>query len=106
MKDANYETLKLESGEYLTIFNEKYKKRKPYSLPQHVVRAAIPGTIISVLVKEGQEVKRGDALCILDSMKMNNIICSDENGIVSRVFVKSKDSIGKDAQMIELKPLQ
>ena len=39
-------------------------------------------------------------------MKMNNIICSDESGIVSRVFVKSKDSVGKDAQMIELKPFQ
>lgn len=101
MKDANYETLKLESGEYLTIFNEKYKKRKPYSPPQHVVRAAIPGTIISVLVKEGQEVKRGDALCILDSMKMNNIICAANDSLVKSIFVVAGQSVGKNAPMIE-----
>lgn len=63
------EVLRLESGDYQTQLTPKYQNRKAYSAPEPIVKAAIPGTIMEVLVKEGQKVKRGDALCVLDSMK-------------------------------------
>lgn len=93
--------LQLENGEYRTTFNYKFKNRNPYEQPKNVVTAAIPGTILSVLVKEGQQVKRGDALCVLDSMKMNNTICAANEGIVKKVYVAVGAPIAKDAPMIE-----
>lgn len=97
MKNTELETLKLESGEFCTMLSDKYRKRKPYSAPEPMVKAAIPGTVLEVLVKEGQQVKRGDALCVLDSMKMNNTICASDNGVVKKVYVAVGQSIGKDA---------
>ena len=63
--------------------------------------AARPDTILEVLVEEGQSVKRGDALLVLDSMKMNNTICAPVNGVVKKVYVTAGDLVGKNAPMIE-----
>lgn len=95
------ETLRLESGDYQTQLTPKYQNRKAYSAPEPVVKAAIPGTIMEVLVKEGQQVKRGDALLVLDSMKMNNTICASDDGMVKKVYVTVGQSVGKDAPMVE-----
>ena len=102
MESNNLETLQLENGEYRTMLSDKYCHRKPYTVTQQAVTAAIPGTIMSVLVKEGQRVKNGDALCILDSMKMNNTICTDKSGVVSKIYIKEGESVAKDALMIEI----
>ncbi len=97
------EVLRLESGDYQTQLTPKYQNRKAYSAPEPIVKAAIPGTIMEVLVKEGQQVKRGDALCVLDSMKMNNTICASDNGTVKKVYITPGLSVGKDAPLVELK---
>lgn len=102
MEKNNLDILNLENGEFLTTLTDKYLKRKPFTVAQKAITAAIPGTIMSVLVKEGQKVKGGDALCILDSMKMNNTICSDKSGIVSNIYIKEGESVAKDALMIEI----
>lgn len=102
MENTNYEILQLEAGNYYTTFSPKYLKRKKYEKPKRIVKAAIPGTIMSISVSEGQLVKRGDALCVMDSMKMNNTICANENGIVKTIFVTLGASIGKDAPMFEI----
>ena len=93
--------LQLENGEFKTSLSEKYKNRKQYERPKNMVTAAIPGTILSVLVKEGQRVKRGDTLCVLDSMKMNNTICAADDGIVKKVYITVGESIAKDAPIVE-----
>ena len=93
--------LQLENGEFKTTLSEKFKNRKPYEQPKNMVTAAIPGTILSVMVKEGQRVKRGNALCILDSMKMNNTVYAADDGIVKKVFITVGESIAKDAPMVE-----
>lgn len=97
----NIDTLQLESGEYKTQLTAKFLKRKPYEKPQNIVKAAIPGTIMKVLVKERQQVKRGEALLVLDSMKMNNTICASNDGVVKAVLIEVGQSVGKDAPMIE-----
>ena len=97
----NTDTLRLESGEYRTQLTSKYRTRKAYSTPEPVVKAAIPGTIMEVLVKEGQRVKRGDALLVLDSMKMNNTICASDNGTVKTVYIEAGQPVGKNAPLVE-----
>lgn len=103
--NTELETLKLEGGEFNTTLSEKYRKRKAYSTPEPIVKAAIPGTIIEVLVKEGQYVNRGDALCVLDSMKMNNTICSSYCGVVKEIYISVGQMVGKDAPMIVIESL-
>lgn len=95
------EVLKLESGDYQTQLTPKYQNRKAYTTSEPIVKSAIPGTIMEVLVVEGQQVKRGDALCILDSMKMNNTICSSFSGVVKKVYITAGQMVGKDAPLVE-----
>lgn len=57
------------------------------------LRAPMPGLVISVPVKEGQAVQRGDVLLILESMKMQNELKTPRDGTISRVRVKSGDSV-------------
>lgn len=95
------EVLRLEGGEYKTQLTSKYLNRKPYEKPLNIVTAAIPGIIMEVSVKEGQQVKRGEVLLVLDSMKMNNTICASNDGVVKAVLIEVGQSVGKDAPMIE-----
>lgn len=95
------ETLRLESGDYQTQLTPKYQNRKAYSAPEPIVKADIPGTIMEVLVTEGQQVKRGEALCILDSMKMNNTICASNDGMVKKVYIEAGQPVGKNAPLVE-----
>ena len=60
---------------------------------EFVLRAPMPGLIVKVPVSEGQEVKKGDVLTILESMKMQNELKSPRDGKVSRIQVNAGDSV-------------
>mgnify|MGYP001286650826 CR=1 FL=1 len=64
--------------------------------------AFIPGTIVDVKVKVGQQVKQGDILVILDAMKMHNRIISPINTKVKEVNVKPGDRVTKGFAMVVL----
>jgi acetyl-CoA/propionyl-CoA carboxylase biotin carboxyl carrier protein len=51
------------------------------------------GTILQVLVEEGQEITAGDVVCILEAMKMENHIAATQDGVVSRVAVNAGDIV-------------
>lgn len=57
------------------------------------VNAPMPGTILRVDVKAGQNVKSGDTLMVLEAMKMENEILAPKDGVVSSVAVKQGDSV-------------
>jgi len=64
--------------------------------------AFIPGTIVDVKVKVGQQVKQGDILVILDAMKMHNRIISPLNTTVKEINVKPGDRVVKGFVMVAL----
>jgi len=64
--------------------------------------APMPGLILSVNVKENQEVKEGEILLILEAMKMENAIESPKNGVVKSINIKVGNTVSKGALMIEL----
>lgn len=66
------------------------------------VKAPMPGMILSVNVEEGQEVKEGDTLLILEAMKMENAIGAPKDGIIKTVNVKSNGTVEKGELMIEM----
>ena len=57
-------------------------------MAQEIIEVPLTGKIISVNVKSGDEVKEGDVLCLLESMKMENPILAPVNGTVTQVKVE------------------
>lgn len=65
------------------------------------VKAPMPGLIINLKVAEGDTVKAGDQLLILEAMKMENILKSPGDGVVKKIKVKKGDSVEKNQVLIE-----
>jgi propionyl-CoA carboxylase alpha chain len=61
----------------------------------------MPGLVIAVAVAEGQEVKAGEALAVVEAMKMENVLRAERDGVVQRVHVKPGDSLAVDAVILE-----
>ncbi len=70
------------------------------------VKAIMPGNIIKIAVKEGDTVKEGDLLVILEAMKMENEIKSPLSGKVAKINVSENTSVAKGEVLIELEPLE
>ncbi len=64
------------------------------------VKAPMPGLIHSVSTTVGAIVKKGEPLLILEAMKMENIIKSPGDGVISRIHVAEKDSVNKNALLV------
>lgn len=65
------------------------------------VKAPMPGLVLSISVTEGQEVKKGDSLLVLEAMKMENMLKSATEGIVKKIFVGKGDKVEKNQVLIE-----
>lgn len=77
---------------------------KPQSAPAGAtaVKAPMPGNIIKINVKVGDSVNRGDVLCVLEAMKMENEICAPANGTVASVNVSQGATVGTDDVLVSL----
>lgn len=65
------------------------------------VRAPMPGMVLKILVTPGQQVAKGDALLILEAMKMENIIKATAPATIKAVKVTERTAVEKGAVMIE-----
>ncbi|NJW51512.1 biotin/lipoyl-containing protein [Salinimicrobium oceani] len=66
------------------------------------IKAPMPGLILDVLVKEGDEVKAGDYLLVLEAMKMENTLTAPRDGIVKSVSVQKSQTVDKNQLLIEM----
>ena len=88
---------------YKTLLTKKYLNRKPWVNPSAFeIQSIIPGTILSVFVKEGEIVKEGAPLLILEAMKMQNRIQMPFTARIKKINVEVGLRIPKDSLMIEL----
>ena len=67
------------------------------------LNSPMPGLVLEVRVKEGEEVKEGDPLLIIEAMKMENIIKSPQNAVVGEVCVDAAQSVEKGMTLIKFK---
>ena len=68
----------------------------------NAIKAPMPGNIIKVNVKAGDSVKKGDVLCVLEAMKMENDIMAPADGTVATVEVSAGQSVQTDAVLVTL----
>ena len=65
------------------------------------VKAPMPGMVLNILVSEGQEVKKGDALIILEAMKMENILKSPTDGVIKKIAIHKGVAVEKNQLLVQ-----
>lgn len=66
------------------------------------LKAPMPGKILAVKVKVGDRVRRGDGVCVLEAMKMEQMVRSTLEGVVKAVLVQEGQMVAYGATMVEL----
>jgi propionyl-CoA carboxylase alpha chain len=61
----------------------------------------MPGLLKSVAVNEGQEVKTGEELAVVEAMKMENILRAERDGVVGKLHAAPGDSLAVDQKILE-----
>ena len=69
---------------------------------QQIVKAPIPGLVISVEVNEGDRVEKGQKLLILEAMKMENIIKASCDCTVQKISIAAKDTVQQEQALLTL----
>jgi len=112
------EILRTKQNRYEILFNDisyHFSVETPFSLQRKkvlnsakgksdklVVKAPMPGKIIEVIAKENSEIARGEAIVILEAMKMQNEIQSIVSGTVVKIAVKPGQNVMKDDILAEI----
>lgn len=97
----------VHSAKYQTTYNKKYENRQVWVEPNfNLIKSYIPGTIIDILVKEGDVLKEGKSLLILEAMKMHNDIQMPFKGKILKINVEKGQKIPKNFVMIEIEPVK
>lgn len=113
------EIVRSSQNKYEILFNDisyTFTVETPFSLQRkkvldskkgkaekEIIKAPMPGKIIDVPVREGSSVLRGEAVVILEAMKMQNEILSPVNGTILKVHAKPNTNVMKDDILIEIK---
>jgi propionyl-CoA carboxylase alpha chain len=74
---------------------------KTLSGSEKAMRSPMPGLVVSIAVAEGEEVKAGESLAVVEAMKMENVLRAERDGIVKKIRVKPGDSVAVDAVIME-----
>ncbi len=102
-QEPELESLNIDSTLYKTRLSRKFRNRKPYKPPDPSrILSFISGTVLDIPVSEGQEVRKGDDLMILEAMKMQNHLKSMQSGIIRKISVKRGDKVTKGTLLLEM----
>lgn len=83
-----------------------YAKAAGTTTGQQSVSAPMPGTVVTIQVKEGDEVEKNQSLVIVESMKMENALRSPIQGCVKKIHFKDGDLVDAGVPIVELAPLK
>lgn len=96
-----YKTATIQLKDRFDLLLEKMGMTSAGSGNLKEIKAPMPGLILDLKVKPGDEVKKGDVILILEAMKMENIIKSTGDGIVKDVKVSLKQSVEKNQILVQ-----
>ena len=98
-KRRSEEFAKEEAAKPKPVEEEVKVEVEPITGP--VLSAPMGGRIVSIAVKDGQAVKKGDILLVYEAMKMENDVMAESDAVVKRVLVSIDEVVGTDAPLIE-----
>lgn len=101
-------TIKINGHPYTVVLKDKFDlllekmgMNNAGGSKLNVIKAPMPGLIVDLKIQVGDNVKQGDAVLILEAMKMENILKSPGEGVVKNLKVKKGDSVEKGQVLIE-----
>ncbi|MCY1635878.1 MULTISPECIES: biotin/lipoyl-containing protein [Marinifilum] len=99
----NLKEFNVDGTVYKTELTKKFENRKNWERPNPKnLLSFIPGTIVEIFVKEGQEVKAGESLMILEAMKMKNLIEMPFDGVIKKIHVEEGVKVPNRMLMVEI----
>ncbi len=81
---------------------KKYLDKTKLKSKIELVGAPMPGKIVDILIDSGAKVKEGEAVLILEAMKMQNEIIAPVSGVVKKIFVRCEDIVNKEDVLVEI----
>ena len=106
--DSEWEVLLMGRQYPVVVEDEREKRLKAAAggsvseTGEYHLKAPMPGMVVSILVKDGQEVERGQVMMILESMKMQNELKTPRAGTVSRIRVKAGESVEQKQTLLSV----
>ncbi len=101
--------IRINGNKYTVNLHDKYDELlhqlgmdKMVAAKVNDLKAPMPGLVLEVLVQEGQQIKKGDNLVVLEAMKMENNLKAVADATVKKVKVAKGDRVEKNEIMIEL----
>ena len=105
MKDYEFVDFVVTARKYKTQLSNKYKNRPVWQKHEEgEVYSSLPGTVISIKVKIGQRVEKGEILLILEAMKMMNRETAPVSGVVKEITVQEGEKVAKSHLMLKIDP--
>ena len=99
-----YEVFIVNTAQYYTLHTKKYGMRKKWQpVDQNEVRSFIPGTILEIYVKPGQDVAAGENLIKYEAMKMQTTIYAPADGVVDKICVANGDALESKDLILKLR---
>ncbi|MBI9041848.1 biotin/lipoyl-containing protein [Lutibacter sp.] len=99
---VNSNSYQVKISNQLDVLIKKMGFHKGASKKVNDIKAPMPGIILSVLVKENQQVKEGETLLILEAMKMENAITCPKDAIIKNITISVNQTVDKGQLLIEL----
>ena len=99
-KPAEPEKKKVELGKPVAESNEESAAPATNANVANATKAPLPGTITAINVNVGDEVKAGDAVLVLEAMKMENTIKAGTDGTVKEILVSAGDAVADGAPLV------
>lgn len=87
----------------IDLKQSSHKKSKSGAKSPDKIAAPMPGKITKMFVSDGQEVKKGDSLLVMEAMKMEYTLKADANGAVEKILAKTGDQVALGQLLVQLK---
>ncbi len=99
----NFVDLHLPFGNFRIPLEMKKSRNSQKSHHEEGLQAPMPGKIIKIFVKAGDQVKKGDLLLILEAMKMEHQVMTPQDGTIQKILFKEGERVSQGEELVELR---